>query len=74
MRTENLESFYFKDTIDGVEHDYRITMNENLYEVKRDGQLIAELEHNTVWHQATGVPLPIEFIQELGDRIEDHYE
>jgi hypothetical protein len=75
MEDQDLNSFYFKTTIGGVEHDYRITMNETTYEVEHDGILVAELQHTAEgWEQITGVQLLPEFIQELGDKIESTFE
>lgn len=70
---EQLESFYFKETINGVEHDFRVTMAEHTYEVERDGKLVAELQHNEVWVQLSGEPLSEEVKDAICDKIESHF-
>lgn len=76
MEDQELDSFYFKENINGVEHDYRITQHANHYGVEFDGIVIAELKLNELglWEQTSGVKLPPEVIEKIGDKIEDHYE
>lgn len=75
MESEEIDSFYFKETISGIEHDYRITQNEGYYGVEYDGEIIAELQLNDYegWMQSAGVPLPQNLIEMIGQKIEDHY-
>ena len=46
---DQLESYNFKENIDGKEHDYRITMNDCKYSVKQDGILVAEIQYDETW-------------------------
>jgi hypothetical protein len=72
METENLESFYFKDTVDGTEHDYRLTCNDGKYEVENDGLLIAELAFFEDWKQVSGEPLTDSVLAAITEKIENH--
>ncbi|RFZ85167.1 hypothetical protein DYU05_06085 [Mucilaginibacter terrenus] len=71
---ENMDSFVFNETVDGVEHFYRITQSDGSFGVEKDGYVIAELEHEEDWIQISGMPLSEEVINKLAARIEDHYE
>jgi hypothetical protein len=46
---EELHSFPYSETVDGVQHNYRITQNVDKYGVEKDGVLIAELVHESRW-------------------------
>jgi hypothetical protein len=74
MDNEEIHSFYFKDTISGVEHDYRITENETHFGIEKDGVIIAKVRRNEDWEQISGEPLPLEVLNKIYDRIKDHYE
>ena len=72
MESENLESFYFKDTVGGTEHDYRLTCNNGQYEVENDGLLIATLAFFEDWKQVAGEPLPERVLTAITENIENH--
>lgn len=73
MENELLDSFYFKQTVNAIEHDYRITNTGEKFEIEKDGILIAELTFNESWEQVSGTPLGEDLISAIGDRIDDHY-
>jgi hypothetical protein len=70
---EILETFEFSETKNDREHFYRITANEAHYAIEKDGCIIAELICDGDWKQISGTPLAEGLIDQLGDRIEDHY-
>ncbi len=70
---DHLESFNFKETINGFEHDYRVTMAEYSYKIERDGLLVAELQHNEMWVQIAGEPISEEVKDAICDKIECHF-
>jgi hypothetical protein len=72
MESENLASFYFKDTVDGTEHDYRLTCNNGQYEVENDGLLIATLAFFGDWKQVAGEPLHDSVLAAITEQIENH--
>ncbi len=67
-------TFFFKNPIGDQEHDYYVTMNHTNYELARDGRIIATLVHDTEWQQLDGVPLPLDFIRMVGEKIESHFD
>jgi hypothetical protein len=69
---EELHSFPYSETIDGVEHNYRITQNDNKYGIEKDGIVIAEVEHGENWKQLSGEPLFKELLNSICDQIEAH--
>lgn len=71
---EQLHSFPYSETLDGVEHNYRITENGENYGIERDGVVIAELIHDSAWRQLSGEPLEQQLLDSIGDRIEAHYD
>ncbi len=73
MEDELLETFAFDETSDGQEHHYRVTAHDHQFAIERDGQFVAELQHNEEWQQIDGSPLPISVIESLGDKIERHF-
>lgn len=68
-----LDSFYFKENIAGVEHDYRITNTGEKFEVEKDGVVIAEVRFYEAWEQLSGDKLPGNLFDAITDRIDDHY-
>lgn len=74
MEQEELHSFPYSETINGVEHNYRITENIEKYGVERDGIVIAELAHEEQWIQLSGQPLGKELIESICHYIEAHYD
>ena len=76
MEDGTLESFYYKYTFEGIEHDYRITMDEDVYHVEYDGLKIADLQHNEkmVLVQISGLTLDQHLIEAIGDKIEDYWD
>lgn len=71
---DQLESFPFTQTVGGIEHSYRITVNDGFYEVEKDGCVIAEIRNDEGWKQTGGKPLSEEVLQFISDKLEDHYE
>jgi hypothetical protein len=71
---EELHSFPYSETIDGVEHNYRITQNDEKYGIEKDGVNIAEVEHGDRWKQLSGEPLTRELLESICDQIEAHYD
>ena len=69
---EELHSFAFSETVNGVEHNYRITLNEEKYGVEKDGVVIAEVAHGDSWEQITGQPLGKELTETICNQIESH--
>ncbi len=51
MEQEELHSFTFNQVVNNVEHNYRITENEEKFGVEKDGIIIAELSHKEKWYQ-----------------------
>ena len=51
-------------------------MEEHSYEIYFDGKWMASLEHTDQldWIQASGIILPHAIIEEIGERIESHYQ
>jgi hypothetical protein len=74
LNGDTLHSFFFNETVEGVEHFYRINENEGHFGIEKDGHIIAEIQNNEVWEQTSGEPLPPDVIAKLAARIEDHYE
>jgi hypothetical protein len=70
---DQLHSFPYEATIDGMEHHYRITQDDNKYGIEQDGILIAEIAHGEKWRQVSGKPLGTEFMDSICDHIEAHY-
>jgi len=70
----HLDSFFFKKTVDGIEHDYRITDMEGKFGIEKDGVVIAEIERNENWDQVAGDHLPEKLFDMLVQRIENHYD
>jgi hypothetical protein len=70
---EELHSFPYNETINGIEHNYRITQNEEKYGIEKDGINIAEIEHGEHWKQLTGEPLKKQLLDSICDQIETHY-
>lgn len=70
---EELHSFPFSETIEGVEHNYRITQNDEKYGIEKDGFVIAEVEHREQWQQLSGQPLTPQLLESICDQIEAHY-
>jgi hypothetical protein len=48
---EELHSFPYAETIGGVEHNYRITKNDENHGIEKDGVVIAEIAHGEHWQQ-----------------------
>jgi len=71
---KELHSFPFSETLNGVEHNYRITENGGRYGIERDGVVIAEIMHDSTWRQLSGDPLNDQLLDSIGDRIEAHYD
>jgi hypothetical protein len=71
---EELHSFPYSETVEGVEHNYRITENGTHYGVERDGVVIAEVSHNDQWKQISGDPLSEELRRSICEHIESHYD
>lgn len=71
---DELDSFYFKQTVENIEHDYRVTFTERAFIVEKDGELFAELVNNEVWQQIAGELLQPDELEFIKDKIEDHYE
>jgi hypothetical protein len=70
---EELNSFAYNQHIAGIEHSYRITQNEEKYGIEQDGVIIAELRHDSRWHQLSGAQLDPEVMESICDQIEAHY-
>ena len=73
MENNQLESFYFKETIHGVEHDYRITQHDCHYGIEKDGILIGEIQCDETWKQISDEPLSAAIVELIGDKIEAHF-
>jgi len=71
---EELHSFPYNETIDGVEHNFRITENGNSYGIESDGIVIAEVSHDDQWQQISGNPLSEELKRNICEHIESHYD
>lgn len=71
---EELHSFVFNETINGVEHHYRITLNEEKFGVEKDGVVIAEVAHSDHWQQIAGEPLSKELTESICNQIESHFD
>lgn len=69
---EELYSFPYRETIGGVEHNYRITENGDRYGIEQDGMVIAEVAYDERWQQLSGKPLSQELLYSIGDHIESH--
>jgi hypothetical protein len=71
---EELHSFPYSETVDGIEHNYRITENHDRYGIERDGLVIAEVSHDDQWQQLSGEPLSEHLLESICDHIEAHYD
>ncbi|WP_428330093.1 hypothetical protein [Mucilaginibacter sp.] len=71
---EELHSFPYSETVDGVEHNYRITQNMDRYGVEKDGVVIAELSHDDGWKQLSGEKLSKERFESICNHIESHFD
>ncbi|MGF7083007.1 hypothetical protein [Mucilaginibacter sp. UYCu711] len=74
MNNENRETIYFKETIEGNEHYYRIFMTDDHFDVIHDGRIIGQLQHDSEWKQISGDHLSPACIAKIGEKNEDHYE
>lgn len=72
MGPEKLNSFPYREMIDGVEHNYRITQNNNRYGVERDGLVIAEVIYDKHWRQLSGKQLGKALQESIYKHIEAH--
>jgi hypothetical protein len=69
---EELHSFPYAETIGGVEHNYRITQNDENYGIEKDGVVIAEIAHGEHWQQLTGEPLTKDLMDSICGHIDAH--
>ena len=69
-----LHSFPYSETVDGVEHNYRITQNVDRYGVEKDGVVIAELNHDSGWKQLSGEKLSKELTDSICNHIESYFD
>ena len=60
---DELHSFSYSETVDGVEHNYRITQDEDRYGIEKDGVVIAELSDESSWKQLSGAKLSKEWLK-----------
>jgi hypothetical protein len=65
-----LHSFPYSETIDGIEHNYRITENHDRYGIERDGIVVAEVSHDDQWQQLAGEPLDPQLLESICYHIE----
>ena len=72
--SEKLHSFPYAATVAGVEHQFRITENDDRYGIEQDGLIIAEIAHGDVWRQLSGKPLSPELLESICNHIESHYD
>jgi hypothetical protein len=70
---EELHSFPYEATVNGQDHYFRITQNDDKYGIEQDGVVIAEVEHGERWQQINGQPLSKELLESICDHIEAHY-
>ena len=71
---DELHSFPYSETVDGVEHNYRITQNVDRYGIEKDGVVIAELSYNSGWKQLSGKKLSKELNDSICNHIESYFD
>lgn len=57
---------YYKGGMQGFE----IIPRDNYYEVAKNGEIIARLQHNKTWQQISGEQLPDDVLQSIYQQIE----
>ncbi|HEY9535663.1 MAG TPA: hypothetical protein VIQ77_14070 [Mucilaginibacter sp.] len=66
----NNGNLYVQAYYQGGMTGFEVLCSDDIYQVARDGRIIATLRHDTQWHQLSGDPLPDDVIESIGMQIE----